>query len=364
MRRFPFVPNLSLLFVIVFVAGGLAAQEADSAGALPDTSEVVDLPPLVVTGTGVPVSPDDLGFALSVVTAGELRSEPRLHAADILRDLPGSFVDESVGPGGPTIVRLRGGEEVFTQILMDGVRVNENGGFFDFQGLALSHVERVEVARGPQSALYGSSAVSGVVNFITPRGRPGPTRWEFRGEGGGAIENGGSLRGNVTASGGTESFRYSAGLGAAYDRGIFDVAHDTRSTDASLRLDALPSDDWSLNGTFRFVTYDSNLPVRDAGATRVPLDPNQENDRQRWIGSVEARYAPTSRWTHTLRGTLYKEDFFFADRVDEFTAPDGIFVANFNLDFDSDLLRPGVEYQGRVELGEYLSTARTAFTYG
>jgi len=84
---------------------------------------------------------------VTVVSVQDLRTEPPRYAFELLRDLPGAHVDEGAGPGGPTIVRIRGGEEVYTQILLDGVQVNQTGGFFDMQGLALSNLERVEVVR-------------------------------------------------------------------------------------------------------------------------------------------------------------------------------------------------------------------------
>src|SRR5688500_20401294 len=89
-----------------------------------------------------------------------------MYLSDALRSHSGGHIEESAGPGGPTILRLRGGEEVFTQTLLDGVQLNQNGGFFDFQGLMLTNVARIEVLRGPQSALYGSTAMSGVVQKI------------------------------------------------------------------------------------------------------------------------------------------------------------------------------------------------------
>ena len=136
----------------------VAAQQRDTTTAVGDSTDVplpTDvLAAITVTGVLNPAPRNRLGFALSVITPQNLLAEPRLYAADALRLLPGAFIDEANGPGGPTIIRLRGGEEVFTQILMDGVQLNENGGFFDFLGYTLTNVDRIEVARGPQSAIY------------------------------------------------------------------------------------------------------------------------------------------------------------------------------------------------------------------
>ena len=338
--------SVSMLMALI-LASPLVGQGADpklAAGV--DTTKALPLAPLVVTVSKVPIRADRAGFQLSVVSARDLEMKRPLYIADALRDLPGSYIDEAAGPGGPTIVRLRGGEEVFTQILMDGVQINENGGFFDFQGFTLSNLDRIEVARGPQSALYGSSAVSGVVQFITPRGRAGRTRVEFVGEGGTATEQGGSFRSSLSASGGSDSFQFSAGAGVAFNRGIYQLANDTWTGDVSLRGDWVASDRWETTGLFRFVRYDGSLPVRDAGATRVPLDPNARNDRDRVVSSVAARFTPSTRWRHEFKGTLYWEDFLFQDTEDGVMQPPDFFIFDFDLDFASTLLRPGFEYTG------------------
>ena len=185
-------------------AVGAAAQRPDPTAVVQDSSDARlgrdTLETITVTGVLSPAPRSRLGYAISVLTRSDLLAEPRLFAAEALRRLPGAFIDEANGPGGPTIIRLRGGEEVFTQILMDGVQLNENGGFFDFLGVPLTNVDRIEVARGPQSAMYGSSAVSGVVQFVTRSGTVGRPRFELTTEGGGASRNGGSFGTTVTAA--------------------------------------------------------------------------------------------------------------------------------------------------------------------
>ena len=212
-----------MLATPAFAVPAGATQQRDTTTVPADSTELPIggvLEAITVTGVLNPTPQNRLGFALSVISPRQMRVEPRMYAADILRSVPGAFIDEANGPGGPTIIRLRGGEEVFTQILMDGVQLNENGGFFDFQGYTLTNVDRIEIARGPQSAMYGSSAVSGVVHFITRSGMVGRPRFELTTEGGGASKNGGSFRTVLTASGGTPSVRYSGGGGVTYSHSV------------------------------------------------------------------------------------------------------------------------------------------------
>jgi vitamin B12 transporter len=165
--------------LVTALPGVLGAQESDSARTRADSIRRANLPPIVVTGTASPGAIRDLGLAVTVLGHQELRMRAPLYAVDLLRDAAGTHVDEAVGPEGPMIVRLRGGEEVYTQILMDGTAINQNGGFFDFQGFPLTNVERVEIVRGPQSVVYGSSAMSGVVQYLTQSGTPGRPRVDF-----------------------------------------------------------------------------------------------------------------------------------------------------------------------------------------
>jgi vitamin B12 transporter len=90
----------------------------------------------------------------------------------VLRTVPGVTVIESGGPGATTDVRLRGAETGHTVVLIDGVRVNESARpnkEFDLSMISPDMIERIEILRGPQSAIYGSDAMGGVINIITKR---------------------------------------------------------------------------------------------------------------------------------------------------------------------------------------------------
>ena len=331
------------------LAAGAGAQDPDSTERRQDsTLAVARLAPLVVTGTAVPLSQRDLGLAATVISTAHLQAMRPMYAADVLRGTPGSHIDEAVGPGGPTIVRLRGGEEVFTQILADGVQINQNGGFFDLQGFPLTNIERVEVVRGPQSVLYGSSAVSGAVQYITRRGTVGAPRIEAMAEGGTAQALGGTFRSSVALGGGIPSLLYSGGIGLSYNRGIHAVPHDTWTRDFSARLDAVPSSKWDLAAVVRYIDVESNLPVRDPGATRVPLDSNALDARDRFVSSLEAAFHPQPDWENRLRLAVYREDFLFLDEFDDVASSGDydffIFDADFTL--DSRLWRTTADYLG------------------
>lgn len=325
--------------------GVIAARQADTTQS--DSTRAHMLRRIIITASQVPLTQREIGFATSVLGMADLTAEPVVYAAEALARLPGVWIDQGVGPGGPTVLRLRGGEEPYTQVMFDGVALNISGGFFDMQGLTLTNVERVEVARGPQSALHGSSAIAGAVQFITRRGRVGRPTVRFSAEGGRATEHGQQARTEFTVSGGSPSIRYSSGVGVTYNRGVYDLAHDLRTTDASVRLDATPAPAWTFTGLFRYMDIESQLPVRDPGVTRAPLDPNQRDTRDRIISSLAAVFDASSSWRHTLTASVFRDDFLYvdeADGLDPATFP--FFVFDFNFNLRSILRRGSLKYVG------------------
>jgi vitamin B12 transporter len=305
------------------------------------------LAPIVITGSRIPVPTSDLTFAVSSLDSVALRREPSPNAGTVLNRLPSISMDEEAGVAGPTSLRLRGGEEAFTQVMFDGVPLNVTGGFMDLQGLTLTNVERVEVARGPQSVIYGSSAMAGAVQFITRSGVVGPPRVTAVGEGGGSSGSGGQGHGELALTGGSGSVRYALGGGGTYFRGIYDLPNDLTTWDGSARVDANAGRAWAVGGTLRYQDISSKLPVRDPGVTRAPLDPNQRDARNRWLGSVQARFTPTDAWEHRVAVAALRDDFSYEDQADGLDPANyPFFVFDFNYAQTSVLWRASGEYTG------------------
>ena len=135
------------------------------------------------------------GSSISVVKGETLATSNPGSLVDALRTVPGVDICESGGPGSTTNIRLRGANTGQTLVMIDGIRINDPtaaSGDFDFAMFAPSAIERIEVLKGPQSALYGSDAMGGVVNIITKKGS-GPAQFNVRTEGGSygtAVTNG------------------------------------------------------------------------------------------------------------------------------------------------------------------------------
>jgi vitamin B12 transporter len=158
------------------------------------------LPDLVVTAdrTSEPIS--HTGSSISVVDNATIAATNPGSLVDALRTVPGLDITETGGPGSTTTVRLRGANTGQTLVMIDGIRINDPtaaSGDFDFSTLAPGIIDHVEVLKGPQSALYGSDAIGGVINIITKKGT-GPAQFNVRTEAGayGTVATTGSVIGS------------------------------------------------------------------------------------------------------------------------------------------------------------------------
>jgi outer membrane cobalamin receptor len=107
---------------------------------------------------------------VTVIDRHEIEARQLTSIGEALASVPGFTVVRSGGPGTVTSAFPRGGESDFTLVLVDGIRENAFGGGLDLSQVPMTDIERIEVVRGPQSALHGSDAIGGVVQIITRRG--------------------------------------------------------------------------------------------------------------------------------------------------------------------------------------------------
>lgn len=141
---------------------------------------------VVVTATRVPTRQSQLASSVTVITADEIASKQEVTLPDVLKDVPGLNLVQTGGPGGLTSVFMRGTNSNHTKVLIDGIDVSDPSsatGTYDFGQMLAGTIDRVEVLRGPQSGLYGSDAIGGVINIITRSGE-GPPKLEASAEGG------------------------------------------------------------------------------------------------------------------------------------------------------------------------------------
>jgi vitamin B12 transporter len=193
---------LFLVFVMsipVFASGGVARADVE---AVPDT--------IVVTATRIPTPELQVASSISVVTADEIAARQFQSLPDLLVQVPGLNVVQTGGPGGQTSVFMRGTNSNHTKVLVDGIDVSDPSspsGTFDFGQFLTQDIQKVEILRGPQSGLYGSDAIGGVINIITKSGS-GPAQLSAGAEAG-SFDTFNQFAG---ISGSADRFHYAANL--------------------------------------------------------------------------------------------------------------------------------------------------------
>ena len=184
-----------------------------------------------------------IASSVSVVTAEEIDDRGAQVAADVLRGLPGVEINQSGGRGTVTSAFIRGGNSNYNLVMIDGIELNDFGGGFDLSPLPAEGVEQIEVIRGPESALYGSNAVSGVINIETIHG-DGPPHFSFLGEAGSLY----TWRVATTGAGLNKGFSWAYSLSRLQTRGqIRNDGYRNQNSTVSLGYSRSPRRKFNVN---------------------------------------------------------------------------------------------------------------------
>ena len=220
----------------------------------------VELEGFVITGTPVPRTVGTVASHVTVLDGDDLRLRGVTRVAEALSEVPGLVVVQNGSYGSLTSTYFRGAEGDHVKILVDGVEMNQAGGGFDLAGLLVSGVERIEVARGPSSAFYGSDAMAGVIHVITRRGE-GPRNASISASGGsfGRVNWGADVQGGVGSGG------YSFSLSRATSSGILDFNNDFRNTVFSGKVFTVPGGKTHLELSGRYSDRTYHFPTDGSG---------------------------------------------------------------------------------------------------
>jgi vitamin B12 transporter len=234
---------------------------------------------IVITPSRLPENIEQVGNSVAVYTKDDIPLRSRQNVTEVLRGVEGLDVVETGGAGGPVSLFMRGGNSEHTLILIDGVEANNPitpSGAFNITHLTLDGIERIEVLRGPQSTIYGSNAIGGVVNIITRKGSEGKGKTYS-----GSIETQGGSYGTFVQKGsistgngdnyvnGTASYQYRSGFSAA-SGGTEDDSYNNRSI--ALYAGAKVAKSTNISGTLRII--DANTDIDNSGGINGD-DPNR-----------------------------------------------------------------------------------------
>jgi vitamin B12 transporter len=290
---------------------------------------------VVVTATRTPTPAGETGASISTLENAQLETMQPVAADDAMRFLPGAVVNSYGQYGALSSLFVRGGESTYNKVIVDGVYISEPGVTFDFGTLPLAQADRVEFLRGAQSTLYGSDAMTSVVQVWTRTGSTAVPELRFGADGG----NFATANGYASLAGARGRFDYNffgdqfnsngAGVNDAFSDSLAGVnAGVALSDEVSLRVRARHSNShtglpgaWNFNG----VEFVPPLPVGDAQTNTL-------------LGSTELRIAAPSGWQHrlTVSDYLYRYTDF---------SPEGN-TYNFASVYNYDINHVAFEYQG------------------
>ncbi len=192
-----------LLFVLVISTATKSIEAWGAEGA--SSEDIPTFPPVVVTATKTEVPLAQAASSVTIIDRKTIEEKHLTTVSEALREAPGLDIVQTGGAGGTTSAFLRGGNSSHTLVLIDGVEMTAaTSGAFDFGDLTTENIERIEIVRGPQSTLYGSNAIGGVIQIITKKGR-GPATPSVSFEAGSFK----TFRETIGLSGGSERFDYS-----------------------------------------------------------------------------------------------------------------------------------------------------------
>jgi outer membrane cobalamin receptor len=287
----------------------LTPDQADQGGVvtvalqLTGASETV-----VVSATRTPVPSDESGAALASLDRAELETIRPFAASDAVRFLPGGVVNTAGQRGGLSSLFVRGGESRYNKVIVDGVSITEPGGTFDFGTLPVFEADRLEFLRGTTSTLYGSDAMTSVVQLWSRTGNTSIPELRFGADGG----NYGTANGYASLAGAHGRFDYDvfadqsntsgSGPNADYSNSLQGGNLGANLTDwASLRLRI--RHDHSATGVAGAWNFNGGNVFDVDGTTYTLLpDLDQRARQNNFLASLDLALKSGARWQHHFTG--------------------------------------------------------------
>ncbi|QLH73734.1 TonB-dependent receptor [Rhodopseudomonas palustris] len=277
------------------------------------------LPEIVVSATATETPREHVASSVTVITADDLTRYQQRTAADALSMVPGLNVVRTGGPGGSTAIFMRGTNSNHVKVLIDGIDAGDPSkpnGAYDFANLLTSDIERIEVLRGPQSGLYGSDAIGGVISVVTKRGS-GPAKLT------GTLEGGsfGTFNQTARAAGSQDNFDYA-----------FNVAHYRTTSLPVTPLNLLAPGQQRNNDNYDNLTYSTRLGVRASDELAFNYVARYTDAHKGFTGDDYSRY-PNS-FPETLQSTTASRDFM--TRGEAVWSPLGNFTSTFGVSYSNE----------------------------
>jgi vitamin B12 transporter len=263
-------------------------------------SPVQVLPPIVVSPTTIPTPVNEVANSITVITADDIQREHLETVPDALRTVPGLNVVQTGGPGGQTAVFMRGTNSNHVKVLIDGIDMGDPSittGAFDFAHLLTGDIERIEILRGPQSGLYGSDAIGGVISIATKKGE-GPPKATVSLEGGSF----GTFNQTAALSGSQANINYA-----------FNILHFRSTSTPVTPLDLLAPGEQRNNDSYDNWTYSTRLGAKLGEDVEVNFAARYVDSKLGFTGEDYVNFFPPA--PEQLQSTQRNRQFFTRGEV-------------------------------------------------
>jgi vitamin B12 transporter len=270
-----------------------------------------ELETLVVTASRVPVSAKLSGSSYTIIDRETLEQRQMSTLGEILRDVPGFAVNRGGVLGSTTQIRVRGAEGNQVLVFIDGIEVNDlaQGSEFNFSHLTSADIERAEIIRGPQSALWGSDALGGVINISTRRGEGALQVSAFAEGGSFGTKQGG---GNISLGGDNYHFKL---FGSYLESKGDNISRDNNEDDGyenttiSVAAGYSPLNNLSFDFVGRFTDANNEFDETDFFNTGLPVDTDSETRTSQNYSRVQAKFSLyEGLWEHKAGFSLSNTD--------------------------------------------------------
>jgi vitamin B12 transporter len=292
----------------------------------PSPSEM-EAEPIVVTATRFDIPLDLSPASANVITSEDFEQKQIERISDALREVPGLSVVQTGTAGQLTSVFTRGLRSEHTQVLLDGIPINQGlQGAFNFADLTIDDIDRIEVVRGPQSTLYGPRALAGVIQIFTKQGTGTPGAM-VAAEGGSydTFHEWGQSDGKIG------NFDYSVGA-SRFDTDNARPNNNYRNTAAITDVGWSPDEQLRIGSLF---TYS----VSDTGNPNTIFDPRPIDHflTERWLIGPHIDWKPTDWWEHKLIVSYDHERQLNDPNQDGFVGPTRALFERTQIDYQNDL---------------------------
>ncbi len=299
---------------------------------------------VVVSATRTPVPEHDTAASVSLLRSDQLETMLPVSSSDALRFLPGAVVNVAGQRGGLGSLFVEGGESRYNKVLVDGVPVNDPGGTFNFATIPLAETDRLEFLQGAQSTLYGSDAMTSVIQVFSKNGTTVTPELRFGSDGG----NFGTAHGFAALSGARSRFDYDGFVDQFNSNGQGPNADYTNALQGG-NLGVQLNDRALFRLRVRHSNSRTGVPGEwdFNGARLLPPDIDQHARANNLLASAELAFSLPNHWQHRLTGYEYNTRRLNQDNVvDPGRNCDSAPFADCQFTAISHINRAGFTYQG------------------